>query len=104
MMRYLLLVMRHASLHGYSGPAPWPSMRDVNDIPVWDTATASGARYVISHNTTDFPPLVNGRHLWQDIEYLTAIEFIEDILGEDIVALTTVPLTPGMLLRSRRTR
>ena len=103
MMRFLLQAMRHVSLHGYTGPAPWPSMRDANDIPVWDTATAAGARYVISHNTTDFPPLVDGRHTWQGVEYLTAIEFIEDILGQDIVGLTTAPLTPAMLLRSNRT-
>ncbi|HYI16539.1 MAG TPA: hypothetical protein VEX37_14175, partial [Thermomicrobiales bacterium] len=96
--------MRHASLHGHSGPSPWPSMRDANDILVWDTATAAGARYVISHNTTDFPPLVDGRHTWQGIEYLTAIEFIDDALGLDIVALITSPLTPAALLRSNRTR
>jgi predicted nucleic acid-binding protein len=82
----------------------WPSMRDANDVPVWDTATAADASYVISHNTTDFPPLVDGRHTWQGIEYLTAIEFIEDVLGLDIVALITAPLTPAMLLRSNRTR
>jgi predicted nucleic acid-binding protein len=104
MMRYLLPAMRHASLHGYSGPDSWPSMRDANDVPVWDTATAVDASYVISHNTTDFPPLVDGRHTWQGIEYLTAIEFIEDVLGLDIVALITAPLTPAMLLRSNRTR
>ena len=103
-MRYLLPVMRHASLHGYSGPDPWPSIRDRNGIPIWDTATAAGAHYVVSHNTNDFPPLADGRHIWQGIEYITTIEFIEDILGEDIVAVTTTPPTSAMLLRSRRTR
>lgn len=79
-------------------------MRDVNDIPIWDTATAAGAHYVISHNTTDFPPLIDSRHIWQGIEYLTAIEFIEDILGIDIRLLTSVPLTPAAFIRSSRTR
>jgi len=104
MMNYLLPVMRHASLHRYSGPEPWPSMHDANDIPIWDTATAAGAAYVVSHNTRDFPPLVNGRHAWHGIEYMTAIEFIEDILGEDVTALTPLPLTPAMLVRSKRMR
>jgi hypothetical protein len=30
----------------------------------------------------DFPPLVQGRHIYRGIEYLTAIEFVEDVLGE----------------------
>ena len=92
-----------ASLHGYHGPDPWPGLVDPDDIPIWDTATAAGARYVVSHNTSDFPPLVDGRHSWQGIEYLTAIEFIEDVLGLDIVSLITAPLTPAALIRSNRT-
>ena len=79
-------------------------MRDRNDIPIWDTATAAGAHYVISHNTTDFSPLVDGRHIWQGVEYLTAIEFTEDVLGMDIALLTTAPLTSTSLLRSHRQR
>lgn len=104
MMRYLLPIMHHTSLRNYSGPDPWPTLRDPNDIPIWDTATAAGARYVISHNTNDFPPLVDGRHRWQGIEYLTAIEFIQDLLHEDITSLTPAPIVPSSLLRSRRTR
>lgn len=104
MLNFLLPVMQMASLHGYRGSDPWPELIDPNDIPIWDTATAASARYIISHNTNDFPPLVNGRHVWRGIEYLTAIEFIEDILGVDITLLTTAPLTPAMLLRSRRAR
>jgi hypothetical protein len=104
MMLYLLPVMRHASLHRCSGPEPWPTMQDVNDIPVWDTATAAGAAYVVSHNTRDFPPLVDGRHTWRGIEYLTAIEFIEEVLNADVNALTPASLTPAMLVRSRRER
>ena len=103
MMRHLLPVMDLSSLHGYAGPEPWPTLRDRDDIPIWDTATAAGARYVVSHNTVDFPPLVDGRHIWQGVEYLTAIELIEDVLGEDITLLTIAPLTPAMLQRSHRT-
>ena len=104
MLEYLLPVMRIASLHDYTGPEPWPELHDPNDIPIWDTATAAGARYVVSHNTNDFPPLVSGRHQWRGVEYMTAVEFIEGVLGEDIVAFTTLALTPAMLLRSNRER
>jgi hypothetical protein len=103
MLRFLLPVMRITSLNQYVGPDPWPSIRDLDDIPLWHTATSAGAQYVISHNTTDFPPLTDGRHSWQGIEYLTAIEFIEDVLGLDIVSLTTAQLTPAALIRSNRT-
>jgi hypothetical protein len=102
MFRFLLPVMRMASLHGYVGPDPWPSLRDPDDVPLWDTITSARAQYVISHNTSDFPPLVDGRHTWQGIEYLTAIEFLEDVLGENAATLTPAPLTPAMLVRSRR--
>ncbi|MGH9175362.1 MAG: hypothetical protein ACRD1H_13445, partial [Vicinamibacterales bacterium] len=59
-------------------------------------------RYVVSHNTSDLPPLVDGRHQWQGIEYLTAIEFIHDVLGEDITALAPGPIADAALVRSRR--
>jgi hypothetical protein len=103
MMRHLLLVMHHTSLRGYSGPEPWSTLNDPNDRPIWDTATAASARYVVSHNTNDFPPLVDGRHIWHGIEYLTAIEFIDDVLGEDIISLIPGPIAPSTLLRSART-
>lgn len=104
MLRFLLPVMRMASLHRYTGPDPWPSLHDPNDIPLWDTATSAGAQYVVSHNTSDFPPLIDGRHTWQGIEYVTAIEFIEDVLGEDISTLARGPIARDSLLRSRRIR
>jgi hypothetical protein len=96
--------MHMTSLHRYNGPDPWPSLHDPDDIPLWHTATSAGARYVVSHNTTDFPPLANGRHAWQGIEYLTAIEFIEDVLGEDIASLVPTPIAPAALIRSNRSR
>jgi hypothetical protein len=102
MMRYLLPVMTFVSLRDYAGPEPWEELRDLDDVPVWETAAAAGARYVISHNLADFPPLVDGRHLHQEIEYLTAIEFVEDVLGYDTVALAGGPVPVGGGLRSRR--
>jgi hypothetical protein len=104
MMRHLLPVMHHTSLRSYSGPEPWSTVLDPNDIPIWDTATAAGAQYVVSHNTSDFPPLTDGRHVWQGVEYLTAIEFIQDFLGADINDLVPGPIAPAALVRSGRTR
>jgi hypothetical protein len=62
MLRRWLPLMRLVTLRGYSGPAPWPELRDPDDAPIWETAVVAGAQYVVSHNATDFPPLVQGRH------------------------------------------
>jgi hypothetical protein len=104
MLRYLLPVMRLVTLRGYAGPGPWPELQDRDDEPVWETAVVAGAQYVISHNTRDFPPLVEGRHLYRGVEYLTAIEFIEDVLGESATSLYSGPLPRGAQVRSRRAR
>jgi hypothetical protein len=104
MLRRLLQVMRCVSLYGIVGAAPWPGLRDAEDAPIWATAVAAGAQYVISHNTTDFPPLVGGRHVYRGIEYLTAIEFIEDVLGLDVEELYGRPLRTGASVRSQRVR
>lgn len=103
MLRRLLPIMRLVSLRDYAGPAPWPSLRDEDDVPIWATAVVGGARYVVSHNPRDFPPLVEGRHVYRGIEYLTAIEFVEDVLGEDAAAILTSPLPAGAIVRSGRT-
>ena len=102
MLRYLLPVMTLVSLRGYAGPAPWPELRDEEDVPIWQTAVVARAQYVVSHNATDFPPLVQGRHVYGGIEYLTAIEFVEDVLGADAAVVYGAPLPPGALLRSCR--
>jgi hypothetical protein len=104
MLRRLLPLMQFVSLRGYAGPAPWPGLRDPDDAPIWETAAAAGAAYVVSHNTNDFPPLVQGRHYHGGIEYLTAVEFVEDVLHEDVAVLHGGPLPAGALVRSRRTR
>jgi hypothetical protein len=59
---------------------------------------------VISNNTRHFPPLVSGRHIYGGVEYVTAIEFIEDVLGMDAAAVYERPLPGGAQLRSRRAR
>lgn len=102
MMRRLLRVVQMVSLQGYDGPDAWPQLRDPDDVPIWHTAVRGGAGYVVSQNTRDFPPLVDGRHTYADVEYLTAIEFVEDLLGEDASAVYEAPLPAGAHLRSGR--
>jgi len=104
MLRYLLVVMRLVSLREYVGTGPWPELADVDDRPIWQTAVVAGAQYVVSQNVRHFPPLVQGRHLYRDIEYLTAVEFIEDVLGESAAAAHSGPLPTGSSLRSGRQR
>ena len=104
MLGYLLPVMRLVSLRDYVGPRPWPELTDQDDAPIWQTAIVSGAQYVVSHDVADFPPLVQGRHVYQGVEYLTAIEFVEDVLGEDATQVYGAPLPPGAAVRSRRVR
>jgi hypothetical protein len=103
MMRHLLPVMRLVTLRGYSGPAPWAGLTDVNDYPIWHTAMVAGAQYVVSQNTRHFPLVVDGRHIYAGVEYLTVVEFIEDVLGAT-VAEHGEPLPLGAALRSRRQR
>ena len=93
MWRHLLTVMRVVSIAAPSVTLPQSPLRDADDAPIWTTAVVSGAQYVISHNTRDFPPLVRSvetiggqqrtiqRHIYQGTEFLTAIEFIQDVLG-----------------------
>lgn len=102
MLRRLLRVMRLVSVRDFAGPEPWPGLRDAEDAPIWATAVVARARYVVSHNTRDFPPLVQGRHSHAGVEYLTAIEFIEDVLGEDAAQMLAAPLPRGGAVRSAR--
>lgn len=114
MLRHLLAVMRLVSVASPPASLPPSPLRDLDDEAPWLTAGLSGAQYLISHNTRDFPPLVHSveafggqrysthRHMHQGIEFLTAIEFIEDVLGEQVAALLDRPVSPDGLLRSQR--
>lgn len=102
MLRYLLRVMRFVSIREYGGPGPWPELADADDEPIWQTAVLAGAQYVISQNTGHFPRLVAGRHVHGGVEYLTTIEFVEDLLGESVAAIYDRPLPGESALRSRR--
>jgi hypothetical protein len=103
MMRRLLPVMAMESIAGRDElPQPWPELTDPDDAPVWATAALAGARYVISHNTRHFPPLIDGRHAYAGVEYLTTVEFVEDVLGLDLPTVYNGPLPSANLIRSRR--
>lgn len=92
MMRYFLPVMSMVSLTGREElPEPWSQLTDQDDAPVWATAQLGGAAFVVSHNTRHFPPLASGKHVYQGIEYLTAVEFIEEILGREVGEVYVVP-------------
>lgn len=78
MMAWLLPVVRCVD-PSLPYPAPWASLSDVDDIPVWATAMEAGADYVVSENTRHFPPLVGGRHLFDGVEYMTVQRFLERI-------------------------
>ncbi len=102
MLRYLLPVMRFVSLRDYAGLEPWHELTDPDDAPVWQTAVLAKANYVVSHNTRHFPPLRHGRHAYGGIDYLTAIEFIEDVLNENAETVYLRPLPLGAAIRSGR--
>lgn len=94
--------------------APPSPLRDPGDEHLWNAALNAGARYIVSHNTRDFPapvlvtvdvagePRRVPRHVYHDVEFLTAIEFIEGVLGEDAATLYGRALPAGVV-RSRRT-
>lgn len=98
---------------GRSPATPPSPLRDPGDEHLWNAAVNAGAHYVVSHNTRDFPPptLVTARaademvqaarHLYQNVEFLTAIEFIEGVLDEDAAVLYGRPLPAGVV-RGRR--
>lgn len=105
MMWYLLPVVTTVPLGGRRAlPPPWPGLPDLNDVPVWATAKLAGAEYVVSHNTRHFPPLVRGKHVYDGIEYLTAIEFVEAVLGFAAAIVYRRPIPAGGLVRSSRAR
>jgi predicted nucleic acid-binding protein len=114
MLLHMLPIMRLVSI-AHAQPAALQSpLRDPNDALVWATAVVAGAQYVISHNTRHFPPLVEEplilegrryrlrRHVAQGIEFLTALEFIEDILGVDTTTILNESLPEHGVIRSHR--
>ena len=109
-LRQVLVLVEGATRPPASPPSP---LRDPHDEHLWNAALNAGARYIVSHNTRHFPPpalvavqvagepVQLARHVYHDVEFLTAIEFVEDVLGEDAAALYGRPLPAGVV-RSRR--
>jgi predicted nucleic acid-binding protein len=114
MLRHLIPVMHHVSLREAEPFIAQSPLSDPDDAPIWATAVLADAKYVVSHNTHDFPSLVRATiefggqrhagqaHIARGIEYLTAIEFIEDVLGENAEFVLGRPLPPRGIIRSQR--
>lgn len=93
------------------GAPPCP-LRDPRDEHLWSAALHANAAYIISHNTRDFPsPIMNEadsavrfQHLAHGVEFLTAIEFAEDVLRFDAATLYGAPLPARAAIRSHRSR
>lgn len=114
MLLHMLPIMRLVSVANAPVSALQSPLGDVNDVLVWATAVIAGAQYVVSHNTRHFPPLVEElltiddrryrlrRHSAQGIEFLTAIEFVEDILGVKVTTVLNESLPERGVIRSRR--
>ena len=115
MMRHLLPVMQLVSVATLPANAPSSPLTDPNDAPVWATALVAQAHFVVSHNTAHFPAPIHEevaiegrryvleRHRHTGVEFLTAVEFIQDVLGEDPAAILGEPVPQHGLVRSRRT-
>ncbi len=114
MIRHFLPVMHLVSVNDFLLAAQDVPIADPDVVPLWATAIAANAQYVSSHNTRHFPPLareqrvIDGqphlvqRHVHAGIECLTAIEFIEDVLGADAAVVLQRSLPMLGVERSRR--
>src|SRR5262249_51817316 len=93
------------------GAPPCP-LSDPPDAHLLNAPLPASASYIVSHNTNDFPPptrIVTDsgleiRHLAGGIEFLTTIEFVEDVLQLDAATLYGAPLPLRGAIRSQRSR
>jgi predicted nucleic acid-binding protein len=64
-------------------PQAWEHLADADDYPIWAAAVEAKAQYVISDNTSDYPPLQpDGRYAYQGIEYISGRNFLKMLLPE----------------------
>ncbi len=77
MMTYLLAAFTLVD-PPFPHPVPWPDLTDLWDIPIYGTAVAAGATYVVTDNLrhSPSPESTTGRRLWNGIEYVTYREFM----------------------------
>ena len=45
---------------------------------------------------------MEGRYIYRSVQYVTAIEFVEDVLGESATEINAGPLPAGASIRSPR--
>jgi hypothetical protein len=88
MMRILAPRMRLVSYMGEPDATPWPMLTDPDDEPIWATAVAAHANYVVSANTADFPPNVadpgdEKRHVYFGIRYIEPAQFLNLVWADD---------------------
>lgn len=59
-------------------PTPWPELTDVWDVPIYATAVAADATYVVTDNFRHSPPRdpATKRRIWNGIEYVTYNHFV----------------------------
>lgn len=59
-------------------PIPWPELTDVWDVPVYATAIAARAMYVVTDDRRHSPPRdpATKRRIWNGIEYITYNHFV----------------------------
>jgi len=92
MLTALLQVMTFVSVVPPFDTA-WPAAGDAADLPIWSAAVRSDARFVVSHNLRDFPPRdADGLCAHGGIEFITAANFVADVLGLDLAAVAPLPI------------
>lgn len=64
-------------------PVAWGNLNDQDDLPIWATAVSGGATHVVSNNTRHFPPPTKGRHLYQEVEYVSGHDFLAMLYDGD---------------------
>jgi hypothetical protein len=82
----------------------WATINDANDLPIWTAAIRSGAGFIISHNTRDFPPRnAEGLCEYAGIEFVTVESFVGDVLGIELelIGAGPIPVT-GRIAHRRR--
>ena len=81
----------------------WSTASDADDRPVWTAAVRSNAQFVVSHNIHHFPPRdANGLCAFRGIEFITAANFIAEVLSLDLDALAQYPIPPAWRLTHQR--
>ncbi len=64
-------------------PDAWDNLGDIYDHPIWAAAVEGKARYVVSDNTSDYPPRqADGRYVHQGIEYVSGRGFLAMLLSD----------------------